>query len=379
MKFFWLISFLFSLAFSNSSPTQEVEVHFDYQTIALSIFTLVILVFLLFILKKSQKKELQNDKNLVEQQKSPKEIEVVDTEVIEEDEIDFNELNGQEEGCFDVIENEEELQDDVQELQKRTLAIHGKIAKKDFKEFAGARILIAEDNIINQKVLLGLLGDSGIELVLANNGKEALDILENDKNFTLILMDAHMPILDGFEATRKIRENPEYNHIAIVALSGDTSDSDIKKMLNAGMDEHLEKPLRMDALYDVLYVYTDYNKEDDADKTSANSELNIEKGLSACSGDEQFYHEILDEFLMAYADSDTKIFEYINEDQLILANKYLLDLVGLTSQIGADRLNVIAKKMKEALKNEDENNYLPLAHEYSELLHKLIQSIHEYK
>ncbi|WP_434657042.1 response regulator [Sulfurimonas sp. NW9] len=86
---------------------------------------------------------------------------------------------------------------------------HAKITKEDFKIFAGERILLAEDNLINQKVILGVLGDSGIEVVVANDGQEALDILKTDKNFLIILMDAHMPRVDGFEATRAIRHDPQ--------------------------------------------------------------------------------------------------------------------------------------------------------------------------
>jgi HPt (histidine-containing phosphotransfer) domain-containing protein len=150
-------------------------------------------------------------------------------------------------------------------------------------------------------------------------------------------------------------------------------------MLNAGMDEHLEKPLRIDSLYDILYVYTDYKDYSTPDEIASNSELNIEKGLATCSGDEDFYHEILNEFLETYSLSDTKIFDYLNEDQFVLADKYLLDLIGITSHIGAEKLNAVAAELKAALKDTDEKSYLTLAHEYSELLHKLIQSIHEYK
>ncbi len=116
--------------------------------------------------------------------------------------------------------------------------------------------MLVEDNIINQKVILGLWARSGIDVVVANDGVEALEILEKDNNFILILMDAHMPRMDGFEATRKIRKNPALNHIAVVALSGDTTADSIKKMTESGMNEHLEKPLRMDALYDIIYAYT---------------------------------------------------------------------------------------------------------------------------
>ncbi|DAB30016.1 MAG TPA: hypothetical protein CFH84_06330 [Sulfurimonas sp. UBA12504] len=225
--------------------------------------------------------------------------------------------------------------------------------------------------MINQKVISGLLAESGIEIFIVNNGQEALDILQNDVNFTLIIMDAQMPIMGGIEATNAIRKNANYNHIPIVALSGDTSESDIKKMLAAGMNGHLEKPLRIDALYDVLYIYTDDTKDYD--------ELNVEKGLETCAGDTNFYHEILNEFVTTYSNSDTKIFEYINKREFIHADKYLLDILSITSHIGADNLNKVIKEIKKALKESNEKNYLTFAKQYSKHLHRLIQSIGKYK
>jgi CheY-like chemotaxis protein len=339
----------------------------DYQTIGLVLLLLTLLVVLLFFLKKSQKKDLQ--------------IEVKNTDIIQTNENSFNTLDGLEEGTFNLQLPKEEKQEVGKNFKKRALVAHGKIVKQDFKEFAGSRILIAEDNLINQKVITGLLGESGVEVVVANNGKEALEILTNDKDFTMILMDAHMPIMDGFEATRGIRNNPLFNHIPIVALSGDIADSDIKKMFNAGMNNHLQKPLRIDALYDVLYVYTDA-KTDNAQTihpTLHDNHLNVNNGIATCSGDVDFYHEILDDFSKTYADSDAQIVQFLDAGDFIAADKYLFDLVSISSHIGADALHVAAKELKEALKDKEEKSYFILAEQYSELLRKLLQKIREYK
>jgi CheY-like chemotaxis protein len=363
-----------------STPATEESPSIDYQTIGFALLTLFILAALLFFLKISSKKESQETAKVPEPKHTHKEIEIEDTDTSTTDEMNLHELSGVEEGDFIFDGSVEETQKSTNVLKKRTIKEHGKILKQDFHEFAGTRILVAEDNLINQKVITGLLADSGIEVLVANNGKEALDILEKDNNFAIILMDAHMPIMDGFEATKAIRENSQLNHIAIVALSGDVGASDIKKMLDAGMDEHLEKPLRIDALYDVVYAYTDFEEQNaELQHQLLNNDLNTEKGLITCSGDEDFYHEILNEFLQTYADSDTKIFQYLDAGDYTSADKYLLDIVSVSSHIGADKLNAVAKELKETLHDTEEKSYLTLAHHYSELLHKLIQSIHEYK
>ncbi|MFT7859826.1 MAG: response regulator [Sulfurimonas sp.] len=270
-------------------------------------------------------------------------------------------------------------------LKKREVPIHGKIVKEDFQEFAGTRLLLAEDNMINQKVILGLLADSGIEVVVANDGQEALEILEEDSDFIAVLMDAHMPRVDGFEATRRIRQNSDYDHIVIVALSGDTAADDIRKMTEAGMSEHLEKPLKMDALYDVLYAYTSdasqENQEDAVDTIDVVStrELDGEKGLEICGGDDNFYHEILNEFLQTYSNSDEQLISMLENDELAKADKLLLDIVGVSANIGAVKLNNIATHIKDSLSDHDEKSYLTLVQQYQHHLKILLEDIKAYQ
>jgi CheY-like chemotaxis protein len=293
-------------------------------------------------------------------------------------------FGGKEEGSFGVVETtppQQEQQPKKTRRKKREVPPHAKITKQNFKEFTGMRILVAEDNLINQKVISGLLADTGIEIVIADDGKEALDILKKDSNFTLILMDAHMPRIDGFEATRKIRANPDYDHILVVALSGDTAADDIKKMQAAGMEEHLEKPLKMDSLYDILYAYWEGEETESSDEyieVIMTNELNGDEGLNICGGDEGFYKEILNEFLTTYSDSAEKIHAYLASGDMPKADKLLLDIVGITSNIGAKNLNAIAHDLKDALADTQEKSYLTLAEEYEKHLHYLLRDIKAY-
>lgn len=265
-------------------------------------------------------------------------------------------------------------------IPKRPVPEHGKITKQNFSEFAGERILIAEDNLINQKVIKGLLADSGIELVIANDGQEVLDILEHDTNFVMILMDAHMPRVDGFQATRIIRSNPQYDHILVVALSGDTASDDIQKMKDAGMAEQLAKPLRMDALYDIIYAYT--GKETDKDEfievAVAPKSLDLTKGLETCGGDEDFYREILSEFITDYGDSSLKLGEFLRSSNISAADAYLLDIIGVTENIGAHTLAHIASNLKLALSDTREQSYFSLFDQYKLHLERLMEEIREY-
>lgn len=378
----------------------------EYFMEILAIVALLLLVVVYFFIKASQQKQknqlseysLEHEPDTQEikdiQEEEPlKEEQTQEIEPLESgDEIAPEALRGNEEGTFGVessiqsasatSQEQEDDQISTKKRQRRVVPPHAKISKANFSEFAGLRILVAEDNLINQKVINGLLADTGIELVMANDGKEALEILEKDKDFKFVLMDAHMPRIDGFEATRRIRANPEYDHILVVALSGDTAADDVKKMHDAGMEEHLEKPLRMDALYDILYAYTSPSVEEDSGEyieVVMTQELNGDKGLSVCGGDEAFYHEILDEFVRDYGDSAQKIHTFLEENQIQQADKLLLDILGVSANIGADTLHEIAKDLKDALQDVEEKSYLSLVDQYEKHLSSLLEDIKSYK
>jgi len=114
------------------------------------------------------------------------------------------------------------------------------------------RILLAEDNEINQLVMERILGKLGYSVKIARNGREALEFLEKGI-FDLIFMDVEMPEVDGLEASRRIRENAEtYRNPVIIALTAHAMDSDRKKCLDAGMDVFLTKPITLSKIVDVL-------------------------------------------------------------------------------------------------------------------------------
>lgn len=260
-------------------------------------------------------------------------------------------------------------------IPKRSVPPLGKITKENFSEFAGERILVAEDNLINQKVIVGLLAGYGIEIVLANDGQEALEILQRDSNFLMILMDAHMPRVDGFEATRIIRANPQYDHILVVALSGDVGADDIQKMESAGMAEQLAKPLRMEALYKIFYAYSTKQIKH---HTAVNNILDSEEGVQICGGDERFYREILAEFVSDYGDSAVRLGDFLRAHDLRSADALLLDIIGVTANIGAQSLGDTASHLKHSLNDAQEKSYFGLYDRYKIQLERLLHEIKAY-
>ncbi len=118
--------------------------------------------------------------------------------------------------------------------------------------FIGRKILLTEDKKINQLIVLGLLAESGFEIDIANNGEEAVNKCK-ECNYSLILMDIEMPIMDGYDATRIIRKiNKE---IPIIALTSNGTIEDINRTKSVGMNEHLLKPIDLDLLYHTFSKY----------------------------------------------------------------------------------------------------------------------------
>ncbi|MDG2220880.1 MAG: response regulator [Rubripirellula sp.] len=119
------------------------------------------------------------------------------------------------------------------------------------------KILLAEDGLVNQKVALGMLGYWGHEVIVANNGKEAVTLWQREP-FDLILMDVQMPEMNGLEATQRIRqlECETSQHIPIVAMTAHAMKQDRIRCLEAGMDDHIAKPVRKPDLHQALNPFT---------------------------------------------------------------------------------------------------------------------------
>jgi signal transduction histidine kinase/CheY-like chemotaxis protein len=114
-----------------------------------------------------------------------------------------------------------------------------------------ARVLLVEDNVINQLVAKGMLGKLGCEVLLANHGAEALEILETQA-VDLVLMDCNMPVMDGYETTHRIRQNSDFSELPIIALTANALSDERERCRAAGMDDYLAKPFRKDELAALL-------------------------------------------------------------------------------------------------------------------------------
>ena len=124
--------------------------------------------------------------------------------------------------------------------------------EKDINALVGKRILVAEDNFINQEIILGLLENSQIEIDIAEDGEEAIELYKNN-HYNLILMDIQMPVLDGYGAAQEIRKVDK--DIPIIAITASAMKEDIDMSIKVGMNDHLNKPIDVNQLYKILLRY----------------------------------------------------------------------------------------------------------------------------
>ena len=232
--------------------------------------------------------------------------------------------------------------------------VQQKEEKLNIAVLKGSQILLVEDNTTNQEIIIGLLQYSGIQIDIANNGSEAVErYKESQGKYELIFMDLQMPIMDGFEATRIIRELDK--KIPIIALTANAMKEDIEKTKAALMNEHLNKPIEVQKLYATLLKYVSLKDENATeDRTNNNSNkiifpqvdnIDIEKGIENLQS-ETLLLNILKNF---YEDYNNLHSSFLNDEEL---ERVSHTIKGLSSNIGAFKLNEIAAEIEATLNRE---------------------------
>lgn len=122
------------------------------------------------------------------------------------------------------------------------------------KQANNKTVLVAEDNVVNQKIAVALLENVGIRPVVANNGKEAVELIKQTE-FDLVLMDVQMPVMDGLTATKILRKEPEFNELKLIAVTAQAMSGDQEACLEVGLNDYISKPLTKDKFYKLLYKW----------------------------------------------------------------------------------------------------------------------------
>ncbi|OHU84998.1 MULTISPECIES: hybrid sensor histidine kinase/response regulator [Pseudoalteromonas] len=233
------------------------------------------------------------------------------------------------------------------------------------ESFAGAKVLLVEDNVTNQEVATEMLRSLDLHVTIANHGKEALEILEQAEQFDLVFMDMQMPVMDGLTATKKIKAQPQFSDLPIVAMTANAMREDIERCLSAGMSAHISKPINFNKMVSTIAAQlnaSEQAKKADGkpapkapDKVSVedNFELDgidIDEGLERIGGNEKAYWNILGKFI------HTQIEELINLEQALIigdsehASRIAHSLKGSAANLSANYLSEQGASFEEQIK-----------------------------
>jgi CheY-like chemotaxis protein len=212
--------------------------------------------------------------------------------------------------------------------------------------FAGSRILLVEDNPVNQQVAQRLLQKMAAQVTLASNGAEALDRLAEGR-FDVVLMDCQMPVMDGFDATRRIREMERSSgakHLPIIALTANVMNEDRVRCIEAGMDAHLGKPIEPSQLADALGRYLRVETMPTA--------VDLEALRQVTGGDAEFERELADTFVASGDQCLAEIIAALKTSDLDTIRKRAHALKGASANIHATSLSAAASKLESAARTD---------------------------
>ncbi len=241
--------------------------------------------------------------------------------------------------------------------------------------FHGAKILVAEDNRINQKVISEILTNARCEVILAGNGQQAVDLLEKDPDIACILMDLQMPIMDGMQATSIIREQSSHREIPIIALTAHSISGDREKCLQAGMDDYVSKPIDQDLLYTTMATYlahetveislTDEGQPDAEPGASISGNLqgfDIASGLRRVGHNESFYVKLLHDFNRDFHDAAPLLDTLLKAGNYRRAKELIHSIKGVAANLSAADLERNAQELESVLHGDRPPAALTVSH-----------------
>ena len=225
------------------------------------------------------------------------------------------------------------------------------LAKAKLREFVGHKVLLAEDNTINQSLIKAMLDNTGIELIIASNGEEAYRLLTQNHNISLILMDINMPIMDGYETTRRVRTELGLT-IPVIGLSAH-DDALLKKQCEEiGMTTYLVKPIKSVQFYELLNYY--FALDDTKPMTTVVLDENY--GIKFF-GSKEHYTTVLQNFRQTYRDVAATL-EHHAQHQHYEEMKWVVhDFKGLAGSLGALALCDSAKRLENHIITHQEESF----------------------
>ena len=255
----------------------------------------------------------------------------------------------------------------------------------DLATIRGARILLVEDNELNQQVAMELLTDAGVVVELAEDGQVGVRMV-GENPYDLVLMDMQMPVMDGETATREIRKDARFAELPIVAMTANAMEADRERCIEAGMNDHVAKPIDPETLFGTLLKWIEPGERElpvpleetatvggeelteasGGDPLEAIEGLDVEGGLKRVMGKRDFYERLVRQFAEGQeAESVATIRAQLADGEREGAERTAHSLKGVAGTIGAGELQRRSQALETAI------------HRGSEVLESLLASVEE--
>jgi len=262
------------------------------------------------------------------------------------------------------------------------------------KDIRGARILLAEDNEINQQVAQEILEQAALVVEIANNGLEAVEMAQKNQ-YDVILMDIQMPEMGGFEATKEIRNlESDTRNIPIIAMTAHAMAGDRKKSIEGGMNDHVVKPINPDELFSVLMKWIEPGEREfnfgpttasqGPGKTVGPSRdqlpeaiegINLKEGLMRVGGNAKLYRSLLIKLRDDYTTSAEEIAGQLKSGEIEQAERLAHSIKGVAGNVGATALQEIAAALEHAIEQGEADKYEEKISGFGEVLKNVVKAL----
>jgi ABC-type amino acid transport substrate-binding protein/DNA-binding response OmpR family regulator len=225
------------------------------------------------------------------------------------------------------------------------------------------KLLLVEDNVINQQVAQEILEGMGLTVEVAGNGREALNALQENE-YDLVLMDIQMPDMDGYEATRQIRADPRFEKLPVVAMTAHAMSGERERCLAAGMNEHIPKPIDPARLFATLSHWLKNADKKPAQPTVADDTplpdklpgIDLRWGVERIGGNKRLFRKLLAEFVTNHGNALQTVKRRLADGQYDEARRELHTLKGVAGNIGAHALQYETEQFEQQLAEKAPRN-----------------------
>ncbi len=226
----------------------------------------------------------------------------------------------------------------------------------------GAQILLTEDNEINQQIAVELLEGAGAKVTVANNGREAVDLLSSGANFNVVLMDLQMPEMDGYQTTAKLRSDPRFNSLPIVAMTAHATIEERQRCLAAGMNDHISKPIDPATLFETVGRFYKLSLAATPEKAAAAPPpeapmgvpaipgLDTTGGMARVAGNRKLYFKLLRQFAEQQGSVTEDIRKALDSGDPALAERLAHTIKGVAANIGAKAVQASAGDLEKLIR-----------------------------